>query len=255
MPKFVIFYLISAILLCGLPPAVAQQNSDPGTAVTFIEANKAYNAGNFQQAAKLYETVLQHTQNGYLYYNLGNCYFKMDELGLALLNYRRAEKFIPRFESLSSNLQYARQESKDKIETKGYTQAIKKIFFWYYWFNKNELMAGFMLLNLLFFLIASIRIYRRTEFIKWLFAIIFILYFIIGSSTITRIYQERYTQEGVVTSEELPVRSGDGFNNVVLFNLHQGTEFIISENKGDWLKIELSDGKKGWIQAKAAGII
>ena len=47
----------------------------------------------------------------------------------------------------------------------------------------------------------------------------------------------------------------DDINNVVLFKLHEGTEFRVREIKENWLKIELVDGKKGWIKKAGADII
>jgi tetratricopeptide (TPR) repeat protein len=247
--------LIAAAALWSPPVASARNDSDQDITTIFIKANEAYNTGEFQQAAELYETALREIQNGYLYYNLGNCYFKMDKIGQALLNYRRAQKLIPRFEDLISNLKYARQETKDKIESKGYSQVLKKIFFWYYLFNKKELIAAFLTLNFVFFLLAGIRIYFKTDTVKWILLLVSIIYLILGASGFARIYQEHYGREGVITAEEVPVRSGNGVNNVILFKLHEGTEFLIDDMKGDWLKIKLSDGKKGWIQNTGAGII
>ncbi len=250
-----IFCLAIVAMLCALMPISAQDTSDIDVTTAFIKANEAYNAGRFEAAALLYEAAIEKAENGYLYYNLGNCYFKTGELGQALLNYRRAQKLTPRFEDLLSNLNYARQEAKDKIETKGYSQALNKIFFWYYMFSKKELIIAFLALNFVFFLVAGIRLYARADAIKWILVVVSILYIISGASALTRIYQDSYGLEGVVTAQEVSVRSGNSVNNVVLFMLHEGAEFKAREIKGDWLKIELADGKKGWIQSMGAEII
>ncbi len=247
--------LFTVAMLCNLPPAVAQNAPQLDANSTFFKAGENYNAGKYQEAAKLYESALNEKQNGYLYYNLGNAYFKMNKLGLALLNYRRAQRLIPRFEDLISNLQYAREEAKDKIESKGYTQAKKRIFFWYYLFNKKELITAFLIINFIFFFLAGIYIYAKTDVLKWLMVVLAIVYFSLGASVLTRIYQESKITEGVVTAQEIAVRSGYGTNNVVLFKLHEGAEFMVKGIKADWFKIELADGKKGWIQNSGAEII
>jgi tetratricopeptide (TPR) repeat protein len=254
--KFMLIaYLMLACVLCNLSAVSAQDAPAQDVNTIFFKANEAYNRGKFQEAARLYETALQNIQNGYLYYNLGNCYFKLGKLGQSVLNYRRAQRLIPRFEDLISNLKYARRETKDKIEARSYSQVLKKIFFWYYLFSKKELIGVFLVLNFAFFLAAGIRIYSKADFARWCLILLSIFYLISGASALSRIYHERYSREGVVIAEEVPVRSANGINNVVLFKLHAGTEFLVREFKGDWLKIELLDGKKGWIQTRGAGII
>ena len=56
-------------------------------------------------AAGLYERIIREggISNGYLYYNLGNCYLVQGEIGKAILNYRRAERLIPGFGNLREN--------------------------------------------------------------------------------------------------------------------------------------------------------
>lgn len=250
-----IFCVTMAAILYSLPPVLAQDTPGIDVTTAFFKANEAYNTGKFKEAASLYEAAIEKTENGYLYYNLGNCYFKTGELGQALLNYRRAQKLTPRFEDLLSNLNYARQETKDKIEAKGYSQALRKVFFWYYMFSKKELIIAFVALNFAFFLVAGIRLYTKADAVKWILVIVSILYLISGASALTRIYQDSYGKEGVVTAQEVSVRSGNAVNNVVLFMLHEGAEFKARKIKGDWLKIELADGKKGWIQSMGAEII
>jgi len=56
--------------------------------------------------------------NGKLFYNIGNTYFRMEDIGRAILNYRRAQTFIPHDESLQRNLGTARMKCLDRIETK-----------------------------------------------------------------------------------------------------------------------------------------
>ncbi len=254
--KFIIAGALFAFIICRqLSPVLAADAPGLDTSSMFYKANENYNAGKYQKAAELYEAVLSKKQNGYLYYNLGNAYFKLNKPGLALLNYRRAQKLIPRFEDLLSNIKYARQETKDKIENKGYSQIIKRIFFWYYLFNEKELLLILLVVNLMFFLLAGTYIYLKTDFLKWLLIMLGILYFSSGATVLTRIYQEKNCPEGVVTSAEVTARSGYGINNVILFKLHEGTEFMIKDTKGDWLKIQLADGKKGWIKNSGADII
>src|ERR1051325_9538876 len=54
----------------------------------FIIANEAYAKGNFVKAAEGYEQLIaQDYESAELYYNLGNAYYKLDNIGKAILNY------------------------------------------------------------------------------------------------------------------------------------------------------------------------
>ena len=55
-----------------------------------VEADSAYLNGNYSTAIELYENLLQKGESDELYYNLGNAYYKSDELAKAILNYERA---------------------------------------------------------------------------------------------------------------------------------------------------------------------
>jgi tetratricopeptide (TPR) repeat protein len=247
--------LLVLLLFCAPSGAQAQTSPSRDMNSLFLKANQDYNNGHYQEAAEAYDIVLRKRENGYLYFNLGNCYLKMNKIGPAILNYRRAQKFIPRFADLEMNLKYARQETRDKIEDKSYRQLLQTIFFWYYRLNTRELLIGLLSLNLIFFLLASIKMYTQSDALKWLLIVAGIVYLLNVGSAAARLYQDKFQQSGVVVGEEIEVRSGSSLNHVVLFKLHAGTEIRIEEVEADWLKIALPDGKIGWTPQKGLGII
>src|SRR5208283_3571750 len=81
------------------------------------QANQLYRSGTYQKAAELYEQILK---NGYespaLYYNLGNAYFKMQNIPAAILSYERGKRLAPRDEDILYNLRLANLRVVDKIE-------------------------------------------------------------------------------------------------------------------------------------------
>lgn len=233
----------------------AQTNPPQDSNSMFLQANQDYQIGHYQEAIKAYTKLLTKNENGYLYYNLGNCYLKTGKIGQAVLNYKRAQKFIPRFADLKMNLEYAYMETKDKIEDKGYKLLLETVFFWYYRLNKRELLFSFLVINSIFFVVAGIKIYTQSDFLNWLLILAGIIYILSAGSTVTKIYKDIYSQSGVVLEEEISVHSGSNVQNVVLFKLHAGTEVEVEEVKNDWLKIMLPDGKIGWVQKNGLGII
>ncbi len=52
------------------------------------KAEKAYSNKDYKQAITCYESILKEGLSSYkLYYNLGNAYYKNNELGKAIYNY------------------------------------------------------------------------------------------------------------------------------------------------------------------------
>ena len=254
--------VMGLVFLCTLLPVYGQGQTPPeyngekslDEAALFMEAQKNYKEGKYSQAARGFEKLLQNgRRNGTLYYNLGNSHFKMGALGKAILSYRLAELYTPRDEDLNTNLNYARQLTKDKIETKQLVPFLKQFCFWYSKLNIRELFIVFLIVHALVWVLALLKMVWRNEYLNFMFFITLALTAVLGSSFAIKLYHHSYDTEGVVLAKEVTVRSGNGINNTALFQLHDGAEFKITQQEGDWLKIELPDDKKGWIDSRWAG--
>jgi len=222
----------------------------------FLNANEAYLNSDFTTAASYYEDIISEgITNGTVFYNLGNSYLKTGETGKAILNYRKAEFFIPRDEDLQANLKYAHGQVLDNIECKELVSFLENFCFWYFKLNVYELLYFFLALNFLFWFLAAIRLFYKGEILKTILYLNIFLLLVIGPSAGLKIYSHKLVKKGVVTSKEVLVRSGSTINSTVLFKLHDGAEFEWVEEKGGWVKVRLCDGKKGWIQQKTVGCI
>lgn len=97
------------MLLVALAAAVARAD-DADIRRMFAQAGQAYDAGQFAESARGYEEI---RALGYaapeLFFNLGNAYFKQGDYGPAVLNYRRAQRDLPRDPELNANLRFALQ--------------------------------------------------------------------------------------------------------------------------------------------------
>ena len=78
------------------------------------EANEAYKAGSYEKSVALYESLIEEgVETGKLHFNLGNAYFKTNELGRAILHYHKARRFLPGDEDLEANLRLADERRAD----------------------------------------------------------------------------------------------------------------------------------------------
>ena len=110
-------------------------------------ANELHANNNFQEAADAYESIHEAgLENGYLYYNLGNTYIRLGKNGFAILNYIRALKLIPRYENLQANLNFAIQQTRDKIPLPKQS-ALNTLFFWVSDLNLSENLKIAFLVN------------------------------------------------------------------------------------------------------------
>ena len=90
--------LLCLIQIGDLAAADAQQ--------VFNEANQAYKEGNYRIAADGYESILKggNVFSKELFFNLGNAYFRLNEIGLSMLNYERALRLDPTDVDIQQNL-------------------------------------------------------------------------------------------------------------------------------------------------------
>jgi len=99
-------------LLLAVPSVLAQTESTNSPAAIFNEANKAYDAGNYPVAIELYQSIIN---DGYgsaeTFYNLANAHFRDEEVGKAVLNYRRAWFLSPRDADVRANMNLAIQRT------------------------------------------------------------------------------------------------------------------------------------------------
>ena len=99
------FFLAAALLFSMV--AFAQD--------AFDAANAAYADGRYEEAAAMYQSLLDEQPDATLYYNLGNARFKQGELAQAILNYERALRLQPNNKDAQYNLAFAQSRITDNI--------------------------------------------------------------------------------------------------------------------------------------------
>lgn len=216
----------------------------------FFSANEAYKEGGFQEAVDGYSQLIQSGhESGHLFYNLGNAYFRLNELGWAILNYERARLLMPRDADLNFNLRYARDQMQDAVaESQG---LMNTTFFWLDTFNLYELFWSFAVLNVVFWAILVTRLFVRPDWIFYPFLVALIVWFIAGFSFGLKWYQVHTDERAVIVQEEISVLAGPDINDTVLFKLHAGTEVCHERSEDGWSLVSLPDKKRGWVKKEA----
>ncbi len=225
-----------------------------GHAVTKAEADSAYIRGQYQQAIKDYEMLLKQGASADLYYNLGNAYYRSENITRAVLNYERALLLSPGDRDIRFNLQIARAKTIDKIVPES------EMFFFTWYRSLVNLMSvdawAWTALIALALLIVLLLVYLFSERI-WLrkvgFFGGFVLLILFALSNLFAWQQKQdllFRKGAIVISPSVTVKSTPAKNGTDLFILHEGTKVSITDGtmKG-WMGIRIADGKEGWIES------
>ncbi|MBN2279022.1 MAG: tetratricopeptide repeat protein [Candidatus Marinimicrobia bacterium] len=223
----------------------------------FEKANEHYQQENFREAIKLYEDILRNGQeSGKLYYNLGNAYYKIDEIGKAVLYYEKALVLMPEDENLAFNLKLANVKVQDRIQVPEDSFIIKvhqkfiNLFSIYVW---SVLFSVFVLMAALVFFISVWLAKYDLKFLRNFALIAIVMAMVSGYPTLQKHQKEELTSKGVVLETVVDVFAAPDSESTRLFNIHEGTVFTILDIDGSWFKIELLDGKQGWVSRDDCG--
>lgn len=83
--------------------------------VTKAQGDSAYMRNDYASAIQIYESLLKKGEASEIYYNLGNSYYKADDIAKAILNYERALLLQPGNADIRANLEIARSKTVDKV--------------------------------------------------------------------------------------------------------------------------------------------
>lgn len=233
--------------------------SDAG-AITKANADSAYARQQYQQAIKDYEELLHDGVSAELYYNLGNAYYRTDNITRAVLNYERALLLSPGDGDIRFNLQMARSKTIDKITPES------EMFFvtWYHALVNIMSVDGWARTALVSFALAivlalaylfSARIWVRK--VGFFGGLAFIAVFILANLFAYQQRQELVNRTGaIIISSAVPVKSTPSKSGTDLFILHEGTKVEITDGTmRGWKEIRVADGKEGWIETSKIEII
>jgi tetratricopeptide (TPR) repeat protein len=247
-------FLIMMLLFCGI--AFAGEID-----LRFENANQMYRSGGYDKAAKVYEEILaQGYESPDLYYNLGNCYYKLNNIPAAILEFERARKLKPQDEDITHNLTLANLRTEDRIEP------IPDLFF-VNWLRKwTELASadewaiiGLVCLWLTLFMIIGIFYIYRSLLIRRIFSITAVLALLLFALSFVAAINRHKFQESrnfaIVFSPSTDVKSAPDSQSTGLFVLHSGVKVELIDRVGDWNKVRLADGKIGWMQSSNFKVI
>lgn len=220
--------------------------------VQFEQANQLYRNGKYQDAARIYEQVVKNGFEGPdLFFNLGNCYFKLGNTPFAIVAYERARRLAPHDEDILYNLRLANLRIVDKIEP------IPSFFMLDWWHNFVNLFAAerWALLTVILLwgmaVAGGIGVMSRSFLVRRIAGMVSAALLLCGILALVCEVQrdriEENTKAAVVVTATVPVKSAPDAGSTDLFVIHEGLKLEILDTVGEWKKIRLADGKVGWL--------
>ena len=232
--------MVAVLLVTGfILPAFAQNQ--------IAEAEELFRAGQFANALNVYEAELKNNPNDpYIYYNIGNCYFKMGSIGLAVANYYRAFKLDPRDGDIRHNLDLALRAGGSRLVPSGLPASIHQAFFY---FSADELKGLDYVLFWLFSVVFCIWLFFRKG--KRAVIVCAVLWMLCQGWVWWRASIDNEAL-AVVAAPMAELRSGPGKTFPTSATVAQGHLVIVEDEKDNWYEIIIKEqGLKGWVAKDA----
>ena len=230
------------------------------SAHTKAEADSAYLDGNYQKAVAIYSELLKQGVSPELYYNLGNCYYRLEEPTQAILAYERALVLAPGDADIRFNLQMARTQTVDKIVPES------EMFITTWWRSLVNTMSAdawarlaigalsLAIILLLIYLFTDPLWLRKVGFFGGLLMLLLLL--IANVCGWQQLQQTTHRTGAIIMQSAVPVKSTPTLQGTDLFILHEGTKVnIVDDTMSDWKEIRVPDGKQGWVETKQIEVI
>jgi tetratricopeptide (TPR) repeat protein len=243
MRAFLSFLLIALCLAAATPARAIDADA------IFTRANADYAAKKYKSAIDQYESLVKSGQwNPSLFYNLGNAYFRVDDLGHAILNYERALALDPQQPEARANLQLVRDRARALELTpnwvEGHVNFLTREQFT--WLAAVAFWAALAILMGLYF--------TKRRPVVWIFALA--LFVLVAAGAITAVYALETGSAGrdlaIVTGKNIQARVATAESAGTVLVLPPGSEIRILSTRGNWDYAALPNDLEGWIPAQSA---
>ncbi|MDR1371248.1 MAG: tetratricopeptide repeat protein [Dysgonamonadaceae bacterium] len=224
------------------------------------EATAAYSKGEFGKAAEIYENLLKtNGESAELYYNIGNCYYRLNKTASAILNYERALLIHPGDKDTRMNLDIVKLKAIDRIEPVDefflteWVENVQNMFSANAWSYSGVTCFLLLIGCLVGFFFSRKIILKKCGFYVGIGMIVLC----ISCNIFAYNQKKKLTNRNaaVVFAPTVTIKSTPDNSGADLFILHEGAKVIIKSKLGNWNEIETADGNIGWIKIEYIEVI
>lgn len=240
--KRLLFLICSISIVCN----VFAQKQDT------IQLEDYYKNQMYEKAIEGYLNIVNdNKESSELYYNLGNAYFKSNEIAKAILYYEKALLLAPNDKDIQYNLAFANSQQPDNIEhlSLGFLPRIfQKLY-------RQMQVDTWAILGIIFFILFGISICvflfsqiltrKKIAIATLCCSLLFgILSFCCANARHNELTKHEYA---IVIEPTTSIKTEPMITAMDLATIHGGIKVKILEEAFGWLKVELGNGKEGWI--------
>ena len=218
----------------------------------FEQGKVAYKEGNYTEAVHRWETILDAgEESAAVYYNLGNAYYKLNKVGPSIYYYEKALQLNPGDKDIKNNLQFAKNRTIDVIEPLPksvflrWHTSIASVFTLDGWAWFTVSMAILCVALFIVYYVSYATRYKR------LFFTLSVLLFIVMLTSLSFSFSVQSSvknnREAIIYKDQITIYDAPTANGKASFLLHEGTKVKVIDADTDWVRIQLADGKDGWV--------
>ena len=268
-------YILFALAICffnfGLLQAQADSDSvsiaditENNATVLESEAATAYRDKAFAESIKLYESQVEQSklikqESAELYYNLGNAYFRDNQVAKAIVNYERALLLKPGDSDIRHNLRFARTRIEDKIDSSDnffinrWVRSLQNLYSANTWAVIGIVFFILFIIAVGLYMISSRLVLRKISF----YAGIVLFFMVIITNVFAFKQKDKIVNRstGIVMSASVSIYTSPDAHSQELFRLHEGAKVKIKREEGRWIEIMIANGSVGWLQKMNVEVI
>lgn len=233
-----------------------------GQSALISEADQAYMDNDFEKALDLYlQAAETEGSSSALYYNIGNTYYRLNELGNAVLYYKKSLKIDPKNSDAQTNLDFVKTKLIDEQETsaslsKSVGDKMLTIFTPNGWAVAAIGAFALVLIALGIYILAPTVSLRKTSFFGGIILLIFtVVATVFAFRSANRLLNQK---EGVITVPTTTLSTVPRIphsKNEEAFSLHEGAivEIIDSISVPTdsinplWYEVKADDSHRAWL--------
>ena len=230
--------ILASLVLLGAPAlacAAAEQTA-------FDKANTAFAQTHYGHAANDCQAII--ARQGFsapVLFNLANAYYRDGKLGLAILNYKRAQFLAPRDSDIAFNLHVARDKAGLADRPMGWFDRAARFFTldtlsWLGGAAVLLIAAGFVMRQFT----QRHRLGRRVGMTAGVCVLL--------ATTLAVGSRWSELREAIVTVKNTPVYISPVTVALPLYTLAQGQSVALDKAHGEFVLVETSDGHRGWVK-------
>ena len=235
----------------------ASEIKESSVALPVNDAEAAYINKNFAESIQLYESqILENKsinqESAQIYYNLGNAYFRDNQIAKAIVNYERALLLEPGDSDIRHNLRFAKTRIEDKIDSADslfinkWIRSIQNLYSGNAWAIIGIVFFILLIVAIGLYMISAQIVLRKVSFYSGIVLLSLVI--------ITNVFAFKQKSKivnrstAIIMSASVSIYTSPDAHSQELFRLHEGAKVKIKREEGRWIEIVIANGSVGWLQ-------